>query len=247
MNHRTLLALSFFLVLSYHASAQFALVRLTAGSVFSNPSVKGLDGISKKAYTDGVLSLEGTYQFESSWGVVLDVGVCNRGMTLVQPVTVSSFNPYTGETIYSDKANKYKHSFFYLDNCLMARYISGRKKTKVYANAGIYYSILLKARKFIVDEYYNYSGYGGIYEIHNRYDDQSNYPFRSSDLGLAVGAGAQYGRFGLDFRYNIGLAQISKNSTELDLHHSYAVMRVTAVCFKSRSPLFRGNGLKRKR
>jgi hypothetical protein len=248
MDFKFLLSLVVGIVMSINSFGQFALVRLTVGSVFSNPTVKGLEGFKKKSYTDGVLSLEGTYQFESNWGVVLDVGVCNRGMTLLQPITVSAFNPYTGETTFSDKTNKYKHGFFYLDNTLMARYITGKKKTKAYANAGIYYSMLLKARKLIVDEYYDYSGYGGISEVHNKYQDQTNYNYNGADLGLAFGAGVQYGRFGIDFRYNLGVAQISKHKEDFSLRHSYAVLRITGVCFKSRSPLFRGNGLiKRKK
>lgn len=243
MNLKFLFALLTGILISFHSFGQFALARLTVGSVFSNPQLKGLEGMQKKSYTDGLLSLEGTYQFPSNLGIVIDVGVCNRGMTLTQPVSVSSFNPYTGETTISDKTNKYKHGFFYLDNTLMVRYIAGKKKTKVYGNAGIYYSQLLKARKQIVDEYYDYNGYGGIAEVHNKYQDQTNYKFNRSDIGLAFGGGVQYGRFGLDVRYHLGLAQIAYNKKDFELRHSYLVFRVTALCFKSRSPLFRGDGL----
>jgi hypothetical protein len=247
MKVRIILLLLPFMMLTRTSFAQFALVRLTAGAVFSNPTIKKLDGFEKKSYTDGLISLEGKYQFASPWAIVLDVGVGNRGMTLLQPVSVSAFDPYSGQTSVSEKTNRYKHSFFYLDNTLMARYSVEKKKSQVYANVGVYYSRLIKARKFIVDEYYDYSGYGGITEIHSVYQDDTNFKFNGSDVGFAFGAGVQYGRFGVDFRYNLGVVQISGQRRDLEFSHSFAVLRVTGVCFKSRSPLFRGNGLIRKK
>ncbi len=214
--------------------AQFSSLGIAVGPSFSSPSLKNLSGLKKAPYTDAVLSISGTYKIDPKFSVVLDVGVCNRGMTLKQAATVASYDPISGDTSYRAVNNKYRHSFSYLDNTLLARYTLGGK-FKLYANVGVYYSFLLSKKKLIVDQYYDSFDVRGIAEVHGKYDNGSNYAYKKSDLGIAVGFGVQRGRFGLDYRYYIGTKQVSKDPAVLSLHHSFSTLKVTVALFERKN------------
>ncbi|HVD96726.1 MAG TPA: porin family protein [Cytophagaceae bacterium] len=242
-------AILFFLclLLSQAIRAQQRTLGISLGPSYSNTHVKNNSGLQNNPYTDGSLSIVGTYNLDEKFGLVLDVGINNRGMVLKQPVSVYDYDPYSGDTSYSNKINKYRYSFSYLNNSLMARYTVGGK-FKIFANIGVYYAALLKTKKLIVDEYHDTDeGSIGVTTIHSTYANGQNYAYRKSDLGLALGFGASYGRFGLDFRYYMGAMQISKDPSVIDIHHSFSTVKLTYIFWRNTKGKLPHEGVNKKK
>lgn len=216
-----------FVGVSKFSQAQIASLAFTMGPTFSKPFVKNnYEPYRFSNYSDGTISLIGQYNFNPQLGVVGDLALCNRGMAVTWPVTLANYDLSDGSVTYREETNKYRYSFSYIDHTVMARYTYG-KKVKVYANGGMYYSFLLRARKFIVDEYYDSYGTTKPEEVHSKYSNHTNYGYRRSDLGFAVGAGARMGRFGLDYRYYIGLAQVSRFEETISIRSSFSTLKLT--------------------
>ncbi|HWZ23414.1 MAG TPA: porin family protein [Cytophagaceae bacterium] len=202
------------------------------GPTYSKPEIKNTSGISNSnhttTYSDAVISIMGQYSINKNFGFLLDIGLCHRGISTTIPVTVAVTDPMTNTISYQNQKDKYRQSLSYLDNHLLAKYTLGNK-VKVYFNAGIYYSILLKAKKLIVDEYYDDNGSYGITEIHSVNAGNMRSSFKKSDFGFTVGTGIEYGRFGLDYRYNIGVVNISNTPQTSKIHSSFSTVKLTFV------------------
>lgn len=227
MRLKIITAVILFLGGSNFSQAQIASLSFTTGATFSKPFVKNtFEPYRYSNYSDGTISVIGKYNFDAKWSLLMDMALCNRGMAVTWPVTLADYDLSDGSVTYRDEVNKYRYSFSYIDKTLMARYTYGNK-VKVYANAGLYYSFLLRAKKFVVDEYYDSYGTTKPEEVHSKYSNHTNYGYRRSDIGFALGAGVQYGRFGLDYRYYLGLAQVSKFKETISIHSSFSTLKLT--------------------
>ncbi len=212
--------------------AQLTTIAVSIGPTYSKPGIKNTSGIPNSNhttnYSDAVISVIGQHNFNEKFGLLLDIGLCHRGIATTVPVTVAVTDPISNTVSYQNHNDKYRQSLSYLDNYLLAKYTTG-KKVKVYFNAGIYYSLLLKAKKLIVDEYYDDNGYYGITEIHSANTGNNRSSFKKSDFGFTIGTGVEYGRFGLDYRYNIGVVNISNVPETSKIHSSFSTVKLTFV------------------
>ncbi len=230
MNAKIIFGIVFFFGMQVKGHGQFGSIAIALGPSFSKPKAT-FPGYTVSGHSDGVARLAGFYSLGKKVGLVFDVGICNRGMVLRQPVTVSTYDPYSGTTDYNNETNKYRHGLSYLDNTLMVRSTVGGK-LKLYVNGGLYYGVLLKAKKLIVDEYYNSNGQAGISELHSRYDNDTDFLYKHTDFGMAVGLGIQKERFGLDYRYCLGLKEISDIPEAYVLRHSFSTVTLSFVFVK---------------
>ncbi len=209
---------------------------MSLGPTFSKPTVKNTStapsAYTYTNYSDAIVSIMGQHNFKNKIGVLLDIGICHRGTAITQPVSVLVLDPNNNSLIPQDEKNKYRQDLSYLDNYLLTKYTLGNK-LKVYGNAGIYYSLLLKSRKRIVDEYYDYyagTGPSLVKGVHAG-DLQSSY--KGSDIGIAAGLGVTYGRFGLDYRYCLGIKNISKTPEVNKIYSSFSTLKLTLILVRA--------------
>ena len=205
-------------------------ISISMGPTYSKPHVKNASETSTKyaTYSDALISVIGQHNFNRNFGLILDIGLCHRGMAVTQPVTVAVTDPNDLNVSYQYKNDKYRKELSYLDNYLMAKYTL-IDKFKVYGNAGAYYSVLLRARNFIADEYYDDNGSYGITEIHDVRTGNIRSSYKKSDLGFAVGGGLEYGRFGLDYRYCVGIINTSSTPEINKVYSSFSTVKLTFV------------------
>lgn len=220
------------IAISINSFAQLTTIAVSMGPTFSNPRIKNTSRIPNSNhttnYSDAEISVMGQHNFNETFGLLLDIGLCHRGIATTVPMTVAVTEPIGNTVSYHSHNDKYRQSLSYLDNHLLAKYTTG-KKVKVYFNAGIYYSLLLKAKKIIVDEYYDDNGYYGITEIHSVNTGNNRSSFKKSDFGFTIGTGIEYRRFGLDYRYNLGVVNISNTPATSKIQSSFSTVKLTFI------------------
>jgi hypothetical protein len=224
------------LAITINSFGQLTTIAISVGPTYSKPGIKNTSGISNSnhitTYSDAVISIIGQHNINKNFGFLLDVGLCHRGIATTVPVTVSVTDLVSNTVSYQNHNDKYRQSLSYWDNHLLAKYTLGNK-VKVYFNAGVYYSILLNAKKLIVDEYYDDNGSYGITEVHGVNTGKNRSFFKKSDFGFTVGTGIEYGRFGLDYRYNIGVVNISNTPQTSKIHSCFSTVKLTLVLAKT--------------
>jgi hypothetical protein len=244
MQTRIRIAFSFLLILSLSGNSfgQLASIGFSFGPTYSAPIIKNTSGLPNSyryhTYSDVVLSVFGQYNVRKNFGVLFDFGISGRGSSFSQPVTLASYDLYDTTITYSYKKNQYENAFTYLDNAVLAKYTKGNK-VKVYGTAGLYYSILLRARKFIVDEYYDSYGGADPTRTHAKFTDNLRVQYKKSDLGFAVGLGVEYGRFALDYRYSIGLLNIYKSPETAKIHTSFSTVKLMITLRRIKKDYFK--------
>jgi hypothetical protein len=235
-------SLLLFFSLSKNSFSQLASVGFSFGPSYSAPVIKNTSGIPTlnqyHAYSDAVVTVFGQYNLNKKLGVLFDFGISERGSAFNQPVTLASYSLYDSSVTYRNQTNKYKNEFTYLDNYVLAKYTTGNK-VKVYGTAGMYFSTLLRARKFIVDEYYDSYGSSAPTEAHGKYTDNLRVSYKKSDLGFAIGAGLEYGRFGLDYRYSIGALSIYKSLEAAKIHSSFSTVKLMIMLVRIKKDYFK--------
>jgi len=227
-----------FLLISLDSFGQSTSIGIALGPTYSKPMIKNTAENSSTTkyshFSDAVFSVFGQHNFKENFGLVLDVGLCHRGIAMKQPVTIAVTDPSTLDVSYQYKNDKYRNQLSYLDNYLLAKYImidKNAKKVQAYVNAGPYYSVLLKTRRYIVDEYYDDNGYYGINEVRGVNAGNIRSSYKKSDLGFALGGGLEYGRFGLDYRYSLGFINIS-NIAGTKMYSRFSTVKLTFVMAK---------------
>jgi hypothetical protein len=234
--------LLFFFFLTKNSFGQLASVGLSFGPTYSAPIIKNTSGIPTlnqyHTYSDAVITVFGQYNINKKFGVLFDFGISERGSSFNQPVMIASYSAYDSSVTYSNQTNKYKNEFTYLDNYVLAKYSTGNK-IKVYGTAGMYFSTLLRARKFIIDEYYDSYGGTAPTEAHGLYTDNLRVSYKKSDLGFAVGVGVEYGRFGLDYRYSIGALNISRSPEVTKVHSSFSTVKLMITLVRIKKDHFK--------
>ncbi|HSZ24526.1 MAG TPA: porin family protein [Cytophagaceae bacterium] len=229
------------IVVTEYSWAQLATIGFSIGPVYSSQKIKNTSGVptanNYHSYSEAMVSIIGQYNIQKNFGLLFDVGYCNRGVSISQPVTVTTLDPTTYDTVLVNKKNSYQNNLAYLDNYLMAKYTYGNK-VRVYADAGLYYSFLLKAKQYVSDEYYNYNT-NAPSEAKGFYTDSITSSYRRSDFGLAVGLGIEYGRFGLDYRYSRSIMDISKSPGLATIHNSFSTVKLIFKFVKIQKEYFK--------
>ncbi len=240
MQTKIKIAFSFFLfVLAQNSFGQLASIGFSVGPTYCVPIIKKTFCIANfnryHTYSDVALTIFGQYNVKNrkrTLAILFDFGVSGRGSTVRQPVTLASYSNYDSTITYSYKNNKYQNQFTYLDNSVLAKYYIYVNKVRVYGTAGIYYSLLLSGRKFIVDEYYDSYGDADPTRTHAKFTDNLRVQYKKSDLGFAVGLGVEYGRVALDYRYSIGLLNIYKSPETAKIHTSFSTIKLMITMFR---------------
>jgi hypothetical protein len=220
---------SLYLLPATYTHAQQASIGISAGALFSTPTVRHTTADQRySSLTDAAFGFFGQYNLSPKFALVFDAGAANRGSRYQQSVVrVSEYDNYAGPVAYATRENKYEHQLLYLDNHLLGKYTyTFENKLKLYAQAGIYQGILLRARTFVNEEHYDADGtHKPTQAAHKQGPDLKNL-YKKTDMGFSLGLGIEYGRIGLDYRYHLGVANIAAFADGTKIVPSFSTLKL---------------------